>query len=130
MRVPIFKQTRQYAVDLKPPLMAAVEVRKLLQDAYIATGVGASHALVVRTRLEVRRQITRRSTRRSLLRRALAPVFFYVAVMYLVLIESAVDPSFDEGVMKIILLSCYLLAIFLPWLVVQEERRRAFSGSS
>ena len=109
--------------DTFVPAALEADVREMLLDFNRRTNANADSSLVKRAHLEVRREIMRQRARRSLLRRALAPVFLYVTILYATLIASALDPSFDEAVVEIVCLSCYLLALVLPCAVVIKERR-------
>ena len=74
----------------------------------------ASRELVMRTRLEVRREIARRAEMRSVLWRALTPVLFFLAILYGTVIYSAFHSDFDQTLLKIVCVSCYILAILIP----------------
>jgi hypothetical protein len=99
------------------------DLYRLLVAAGGMANTPASRTLVMRTRMEIRREIQRRTIRRSLMRRALGPALACVSILYLLLIESALDPSFNDNVFKITGLYFYLLAIAIPCLVVGKERR-------
>src|SRR5580698_7952875 len=83
--------------------------------------VCASSTLVMRTRLRVRREIEQRAQRRSLLWRALTPVALYLTILYGTVIYSAFHRDFDQTLLKVICVLCYVLAILLPCLVVWKS---------
>jgi hypothetical protein len=76
----------------------------------------------MRTRLQVRREIARGAKRRSLFWRALTPVLLYLAIMYGTAIYSAFHSDFDQTLLKFVCVSCYVLAILLPCLVVWKSK--------
>lgn len=81
-----------------------------------------SSKLAMHTRLEVRREIARRAQRDSLLWRALTPVVLYLTIMYGTVIYSAFHSDFDQMALKVVCISCYVLAILLPCLVVWKSK--------
>jgi hypothetical protein len=82
----------------------------------------ASSKLVMRSRLQVRREIARRAQRRSLLWRALTPVVLYLTILYGTVIYSAFHSDFDQTILKVVCVSCDVLAILLPCLVVWKSK--------
>ena len=73
----------------------------------------ASHTLVLRTRLEVRRELERLKARRSLLRRTLFPSLLCMGIGLLIMFH----PEFES-------VWIYKLAVLIPWLVVRKEKKR------
>jgi ABC-type transport system involved in cytochrome bd biosynthesis fused ATPase/permease subunit len=70
----------------------------------------------------MREEIEHGAARRSLLLRALVPAFSCIVMSYLVMIKGdflAPAARLTIGV------CCYFLSMFIPWLVVRSERRRA-----
>jgi hypothetical protein len=81
----------------------------------------ASHTLVLRTRLEVRRELERSRARRSLLRRTLFPSLLFIGIGLLIMFH----PDFERfWIYKLAVLYHWALAVFIPWLVVQKEKKR------
>jgi hypothetical protein len=98
------------------------EVRRLLNQADAAIGPVAPHIMVKWARRRMREEIERGAARRSLLLRALVPAFSCIAMAYLVMIQGdflAPAARLTIGV------CCYFCSMFIPWLVVRSERRRA-----
>ncbi len=71
----------------------------------------------------MRREIARGAKRRSLYWRALTPKLLYLAILYGTVIYSAFHSDFDQTLLKVVCISCYVLAIFLPCLVVWKSKR-------
>ena len=81
----------------------------------------ASHTLVLRTRLEVRRELERLKARRSLLRRALFPSLLFTGIGLLIMFH----PEFERfWIYKLAVLYHWALAVLIPWLVVHKEKKR------
>jgi|ERR1700761_9096723 hypothetical protein len=81
----------------------------------------ASHALVLRTRRNVREELERSKARRSLLRRTLLPSLLFVAIGLLIMFH----PEFERfWIYKLAVLYHWALAVLIPWLVVREEKKR------
>ena len=76
----------------------------------------------MRTRLQVRRESAREAKMRTLFWRALTPVLFYLAILYGTVIYSAFHSDFDQTLLKVVCISCYVLAILLPGLVVWKSK--------
>ena len=74
------------------------------QRLFCASGwdVCASSELVMRTRLQVRREMAREAKIRSLFWRALTPVLFYLTILYGTVIYSAFHGDFDPTLLKVI----------------------------
>src|SRR5271170_5270105 len=81
----------------------------------------ASHTLVLRTRLEVRRELERLKARRSLLRRTLFPSLLFMGIGLLIMFH----PEFERfWIYKLAVLYHWALAVLIPWLVVHKEKKR------
>jgi hypothetical protein len=81
----------------------------------------ASYTLVLRTRLEVRRELERLRARRSLLRRTLFPSFLFTGIGLLIMFH----PEFERfWIYKLAVLYHWALAVLIPWLVVHREKKR------
>jgi hypothetical protein len=59
---------------------------------------------------------------RSLFWRALTPVLFYLTILYGTLIYSASHNDFDQTLLIVVCVSCYVLAILLPCLVAWKSK--------
>jgi hypothetical protein len=59
---------------------------------------------------------------RSLFWRALTPVLFYLTILYGTVIYGAFHSDFDRAFLKVVCVSCYVLAILLPCLVGWKDK--------
>lgn len=81
----------------------------------------ASHLLVMRTRRAVREELERLKARRSLLRRTLLPSSLCTGIGVLIMFH----PEFESScTYKLAVLYHWALAVFIPWLVVRQEKKR------
>jgi hypothetical protein len=81
----------------------------------------ASHALVLRTRREVREELERLKANRSLLRRTLLPSLLFTGIGILIMFHPEFESSWTY---KLAVLYHWALALLIPWLVVRKEKKR------